>query len=274
MTARRLPSTFLVAILIGTALSQRYTTVQSSDGREGLTDNVINTLVTNQQDALNLLSSSADRRNSTQSYLTDANELTATEDQQSNGLDPMYSPASTRVAEEWCSLRHQLSTPIREVLDVWKTCPFVLQRWMTAQEAVSYIDLFFKHMAPMSAVVDEFFCNHSNHHILIKEEPVLCCTILALSSRYHSLVGEGGLCRGFLLHDRLWKHCQSLFHKVIWGQERKPKGNTRALGTIESLLLVTEWHPRSLHQAFDVSDYETDGEMFRVDGVADVTDGL
>ena len=149
-----------------------------------------------------------------------------------------------------------------------------MQRWMTAQEAISYVDLFFKNMAPMSAVVDEFFRDHSNDHVLIKEEPVLCCTILALSSRYHLLAGEGGLCRGFILHDRLWKHCQSLFHKVIWGQERKPKGNTRALGTIESLLLVTEWHPRSLHLAFDVSDYEADGELSRDEDSAETAQGL
>ncbi|OKL56252.1 hypothetical protein UA08_08524 [Talaromyces atroroseus] len=35
--------------------------------------------------------------------------------------------------------------------------------------------------------------------------------------------------------------------RLMLGQERSSKGSIRTLGTIEALLLISEWHPRSLH---------------------------
>ena len=71
-------------------------------------------------------------------------------------------------------------------------------------------------MSDLSPILTGYYREHSNHHNLIPREPVLCCTIITLSSRYHLLAGEGGLTRGFYVHDRLRKHCQSLFHQVVW----------------------------------------------------------
>ncbi|KAL8737274.1 MAG: hypothetical protein Q9181_001828 [Wetmoreana brouardii] len=65
-----------------------------------------------------------------------------------------------------------------------------------------------------------------------------------------------------MVHERLWSYLQNMITRMFWGQEqfgggfcgagsRKPKssvkGGLRTLGTIESLLLLSEFHPRSMH---------------------------
>ncbi len=155
-------------------------------------------------------------------------------------------------------MRHPLSNPSQETLREWSSWRFVKLGWMTPQEAVTYVDLFFQNMSILSPILHNFYQNHSNHRTLIVREPVLCCTIIALSARYHVLSGDGGLSRGFYIHDRLWKHCQYLYHRIIWDERRAVKDQTRHLGTIESFLLVTEWHPRSAHVAPDLDLWESD----------------
>jgi hypothetical protein len=116
---------------------------------------------------------------------------------------------------------------------------------MTAQEAATYVDLFFRNMAPMSPILDNYFADHTRHEYLITREPIVCCTILTLSTRYHLLSGVSSLSRGFILHERLWESCQSLLQRVIWGDGLCMKQNKNVIGAIESLLLLTEWNPRS-----------------------------
>ncbi len=72
------------------------------------------------------------------------------------------------------------------------------------------------------------------------------------------LAVDGSLSRGYYIHERLWKHCESLFHRITWEQRRAVLDQARHLGTIESFLLVTEWHPRSVHLAPDVDFWESD----------------
>ncbi|KAL8952781.1 MAG: hypothetical protein Q9222_001328 [Ikaeria aurantiellina] len=65
-----------------------------------------------------------------------------------------------------------------------------------------------------------------------------------------------------MVHERLWSYLQNMITRMFWGQEqfgggfcgagtRRPKpvvkGGLRTLGTIESLLLLSEFHPRSMH---------------------------
>lgn len=71
--------------------------------------------------------------------------------------------------------------------------------------------------------------------------------LLTISSRYHTLPVVGGHSRGYLIHQRLWDHCQSLLTRIVLGLEKSSKAKTRTLGSIEALLLLTEWHPRALH---------------------------
>ncbi|KAH8588834.1 hypothetical protein B0O99DRAFT_524363 [Bisporella sp. PMI_857] len=142
---------------------------------------------------------------------------------------------------------HQLSVVSQDVLQLWNRCRFVKQGWLSAREAVTYVDLFFKNCAPYSPIITDYYSSHSNHLTLVTEETLLCCTILSISSRVHILPGLGGIARGHFIHGCLWGHLEHLISRVIFGQEKISTAKTRTLGTIESFLLMTEWHPRSLH---------------------------
>lgn len=117
---------------------------------------------------------------------------------------------------------------------------------------------FFRNMSPLSPVVGDFYGHPSNYLALVKEEPVLCTTVLTISSRYHLLHGDGWLSRSYFLHNRLWRYCQSLLQRVMWGQEKGATSATRGLGTVEGLLLMAEWHARSLHLPPDIEAWDSD----------------
>ncbi|CAH0052318.1 unnamed protein product [Clonostachys solani] len=140
-----------------------------------------------------------------------------------------------------------LSSPDEEILDLWDRSRFVRQGWFTAQEAVTYIDLFYKYLSPLSAVILDDFCSHSAHSRLVTEEAMLCCTILMISSRFFMLPGAGGLSRSHLIHHRLWGFCETLIKRIMLGQEKHSSWRMRVVGTIESLMLISDWHPRAIH---------------------------
>lgn len=79
-----------------------------------------------------------------------------------------------------------------------------------------------------------------------------------ISSRYHVLPGIGGASRSFFIHHRLWQHCQSLIMRLMLGQERSSNCSARTVGTIEALLLISEWHPRSLHFPPESDGWDSD----------------
>ena len=90
------------------------------------------------------------------------------------------------------------------------------------------------------------FRPHDMHYFLVTDEPLLSCVILTISSRLQCLPGPGGQTRSAYLHDRLWGHVQQLLLRLLLGQEKLSKGKLRSLGTMEALLLLTEWHPRAV----------------------------
>ncbi|KAJ5648738.1 hypothetical protein N7490_005110 [Penicillium lividum] len=146
----------------------------------------------------------------------------------------------------------------QDALHIWEACRFVRMGWFTAREAVTFMDLFFKNMSCLSPILTDFYSNHKNHYFLITREPVLCCTILMISSRYHILPGAGGESRNFFIHHRLWQHCQQLTMRLIFGQEKSTKSKIRSLGTVEALMLMAEWHPRSLHFPPETDGWDDD----------------
>ncbi|KAL4932823.1 putative C6 transcription factor [Aspergillus undulatus] len=151
-----------------------------------------------------------------------------------------------------------LSHASGEVLGTWEACRFVMMGWFTAREAVTLIDLFFKNMSSLSPILTDFYGDHRHHRDLITCDPVLCCMILMLSSRYHILPGPGGESRNFFIHHRLWQHCQQLVTRLTFGQERTHNSKIRRIGTIEALLLMSEWHPRSLHFPPESDGWDSD----------------
>ncbi|KAL4928987.1 uncharacterized protein BDV17DRAFT_281562 [Aspergillus undulatus] len=152
-----------------------------------------------------------------------------------------------------------LSQPSDEVLDLWDKCRFVRQGWFTAQEAVTYLDLLYRYLAPLSPVLTDDYRDHKNHFHLIVEEPMLCCTLLTISSRYFILPGAGGVSRSHFIHQRLWQYCELLIRRIIFGQEKHSTAKTRIVGSIESLMLISDWHPRSVH--FPPETEGWDGEL-------------
>jgi hypothetical protein len=82
--------------------------------------------------------------------------------------------------------------------------------------------------------------------------------ILVISSRYHTLPTIGGHSRGYLIHQRLWDHFQHLLMRLVLGLEKRSKAKTRTSGTIEALLLLTEWHPRALYAPPQSDGWDSD----------------
>ncbi|KAL9581467.1 MAG: hypothetical protein Q9212_003888, partial [Teloschistes hypoglaucus] len=106
------------------------------------------------------------------------------------------------------------------------------------------------------------FRSPETHPRFLADEPLLAVTVLTIASRYKQLSGPGGESRSYMVHERLWSYLQNMITRMFWGQEqfgggfcgagpRKLKstvnGGLRTLGTIESLLLLSEFHPRSMH---------------------------
>jgi len=150
-------------------------------------------------------------------------------------------------------------------IKAWSKMRFVRGQWFSATEAIAYVDHFYRFLCPLTPITIPNFHNPSTHAKLLREEPMLAVTILTLSSRYMELLGPSARSRAFAIHDKLWKYLQGMIDRVIWGQEHfgggfggvgfqmcdsdpaaRPKG-LRTLGTVESLLLLTDWHTRALH---------------------------
>lgn len=131
---------------------------------------------------------------------------------------------------------------------------------------------YYEHLAPLSPIVIQNFSLPSTHVTLLTEEPVLTVTMLTIASRHMKLSGNGANSRAYSIHEKLWSYLRGMIERLIWGQEKfgssgfpsaKPRqfnlstsffgqqsklnGNLRSLGTVEALLLLTDWHPRALH---------------------------
>lgn len=132
------------------------------------------------------------------------------------------------------------------------------------------IGSYYEHLAPLSPIVIPDFSHPSTHRTLLTDEPVLAVTILTTASRHMKPKGDGAYTRAFYIHDRLWSYLRGMIERVFWGQEKfgsngagisRPrsiditptagksnlKGSLRSLGTVEALLILTDWHPRNLH---------------------------
>jgi len=155
-----------------------------------------------------------------------------------------------------------------EAVKAWTKFRFVRAGWMTAQEAVRYIDYFYTYLSPLTPIVVPDYRDHALHAKLLKEEPMLVMTLLTISTRFRTEDhprGPGRISRSYLIHEKLWKYLQGMIDRMIYGQEQFGGGfcgagqqpgsdvnplsrkGLRTLGTVESLMLLTEWHPRALH---------------------------
>ncbi|PYI22788.1 hypothetical protein BO99DRAFT_429329 [Aspergillus violaceofuscus CBS 115571] len=124
---------------------------------------------------------------------------------------------------------------------------------------------FFAYLNPLSPVLTDFYGTLTNQFWLVTQEPFLCCTILLLASRYYRLPGRTGASRSSFIHHRLSQHCQHLLLRVMLGREKFSKAKTRTVGTIEALLLLCEWYPKSLHFPPESDGWDSDLIMTNAD---------
>ncbi|KAF1814919.1 hypothetical protein P152DRAFT_411872, partial [Eremomyces bilateralis CBS 781.70] len=160
---------------------------------------------------------------------------------------------------------------MQSALRAWSRFRFVRAGWFTAKEGILYIQYFYSSLAPLSPVTVPDYNNPATHSRMLEMEPMLTVTLLTISSRYMRLMGPGASSRPYAIHEKLWGYLQGMIDRLIWGQEHFGSGiigsssvpitgsqpasdinplvrtGLRTLGTVEALLLLTEWHPRSLH---------------------------
>ncbi|KAJ6160200.1 hypothetical protein N7497_004737 [Penicillium chrysogenum] len=156
-----------------------------------LASSMMRTVVTSGNDALNILFEAATAQednspgNSSESPAGPPSIGPSTHDRTPGNYDSAFEPV-TRVIHPV-----KLSDATQDTLNVWEACRFVKMGWFTAREAVTFIDLFYKNMSCLSPILTDFYANHRYHYWLVTREPVLCSTILMISSRYHVLPGAG-----------------------------------------------------------------------------------
>jgi len=100
---------------------------------------------------------------------------------------------------------------------------------------------FFANLNPLAPLISPAL--KDNHYFLAKSEHTLANTILTVSARYYTLPGVGGASRSYAIHDRLWRYTRTLLSKLPFSGSQA----VRTYGMVESLLLLTEWHPRNYH---------------------------
>ncbi|KAK1751876.1 hypothetical protein QBC47DRAFT_364220 [Echria macrotheca] len=157
-----------------------------------------------------------------------------------------------------------------EAIKAWGRFRFVRAGWFTAQEAIDYIEYYYAYLSPLTPISPPTFRNPASHLTLLTEEPILAVTLLTIASRYRKPSGTGAQCRAHAIHEQLWTYLRGMIERVVWGQEAfgggfcgsgadeaqssstapwrgLRRGSLRTFGTIESLMILTEWHPRALH---------------------------
>jgi hypothetical protein len=162
---------------------------------------------------------------------------------------------------------------------------------------------YYEYLSPLTPISPPTFRYPGTHPTLLTEEPILTVTLLTIATRYKRMPGPGGHCRSHAIHEQLWTYLRGMIERCLWGQEAfgggfcgsgadaeaqtsstapwrgLRKGSLRTLGTIESLMILTEWHPRALHfppaeatdelmlPSYDVADtYSTDDEHHHLPG--------
>lgn len=135
---------------------------------------------------------------------------------------------------------------------------------LSADDEISY----YEHLAPLTPIIPPDFRAPVKHMTLLIEEPILAIALLAITSRHMKLSGPGAQSRAYSIHDKLWTYLRCMVERLLWGQEQFGggfcgggvvkvreskagqitwKGSLRTLGTVEAILLLTDWHPRALH---------------------------
>jgi hypothetical protein len=176
----------------------------------------------------------------------------------------LIAPGMPHVNRDGSTLKPDEIVAYRQSLKVWNSMAFVRSGFFSAEEGIAYVDYFYDRLQPMTPIVLPDYRDARKHLELWTSEPILALAILTVASRYKELTGASSTSRQYSIHDNLWRALTSKVQRLLWGQEKfgggkhgKTRelangqltwvGSLRTLGTIEALLLLTDWQPRSLH---------------------------
>lgn len=179
-------------------------------------------------------------------------------DQPEGAIDPAITKASTKQETS------QYEDPALTALQTWSRLRYVRAGWFTPREGMAYLEYFSEHMSPLTPTPIPDFSDPATHIKLLSDEPMLAVTLLMIASRYKKLPGSGGASRSIHIHAMLWKECRDMITRMFWGQEyfgssfglasgfradtgENVKRGFRGLGTVEALLILSDWHPRAMH---------------------------
>ncbi|KAH7165435.1 hypothetical protein EDB81DRAFT_779231 [Dactylonectria macrodidyma] len=171
---------------------------------------------------------------------------TATRSVETQDTSPLVSQTDPAAQEER-SGTHPPSPSLRIAVlhEAWDICWLVRKGWLRAEEAAWYVTEFFRVLGPMTPIASDFFADPQSHRHLVVSEPILCYTIITISSMFHNLSATSNSPSSELLHAQCWKIVKGLFEQVFWAKERGSESKLRTFGTVLALLLLIEWPPRA-----------------------------
>ncbi|KAI5197532.1 hypothetical protein E4T38_07951 [Aureobasidium subglaciale] len=198
-----------------------------------------------------------------------------------SAIDPaiMQQPPSTA--------RPSSSADYASAYAAWSRFRFIRNGWFTIKEGMDYIEYFYTYMSPLTPIALPDYRGPDKHAALLENEPMLAVTMLMIASRYMTLSGPGAQSRSHSIHSRLWPFVQRMIDRIVWGRELSgttlhpdetqpgcdvnplSRKGLLTLGTVESLLLLTEWHPRMMHFPADEDDTQL---MAPVDPMASINE--
>lgn len=138
----------------------------------------------------------------------------------------------------------------------------VAQGWCKATDASGYIISYYEHLDEMTPITIADYRDPKDHGRLIRDEPMLTTAILLISARFNNAPAAGT--HAVLLNEKLAEQLQAQIKQVYWAGDifgndtssgsmrlslspSSSERTLRSLGTIESLLLLMEWHHKSFH---------------------------
>lgn len=86
----------------------------------------------------------------------------------------------------------------------------------------------------------------------------MSCTLLMVSSRFFVLPGPGAFSRSQRIHNILWEECQKIIQRVSLGRETLSTTTPQVLGILESLVLMSDWHPQLIQLPSDDSAWDSE----------------
>lgn len=100
------------------------------------------------------------------------------------------------------------------------------------------LDSYVKSLHDFAPIATIRLSNRPPFSSLTRSDMFLVSVILLISSRYHTLPGFSGRARCDWIHTRMWDFVMLRINRVFWSPLMK------TLGTIEALLLLSEWAPK------------------------------